>query len=206
MWSPWNKWDFTFWELIGIQTEEKYSTLKVKSLSGEIDIYIDDKYEGTVIDDETYAEINTVEKGSHVVRLKRKSDSNNYYEFIKEITFEPGVEVVMAYDLGPSEIFSEGHVLYTTKSYKANNNPILNIISFPDSVNTFIDGEQIGTTVINGLELDINMQHKIRFEKEGYDSLEFLILPESQENRDKLKGLIINLEVNLFYQPINIVK
>ena len=116
------------------------------------------------------------------------------------------MEVVMAYDLGPSEAFSEGHILFTSKNYKKNQNPVVNIISSPEDVNVFIDDEQIGTSPINELELDLSRQHKIRFEKTGYDSLEFMILPEDQESRDKLKDLTINLEVNLFLQPVKIIK
>ncbi len=207
IWSPWNSWDFSFLSLIGIDKDSTYSTLKVKSLSGSIDIYVDEKLEGNVVDDESFAEINTIKEGMHLIKLQRKSEAGNvYFELNKEINFISGVEVVMAYDLGPSEAFTEGHILYASKNFKKNENPILNVISAPIEVNVFIDDEQIGTTPLNELELDISRQHKIRFEKDGYDSLEFMILPEDQESRDKLKDLTINLEVNLFLQPVKIIK
>lgn len=207
IWSPWHNWDFSFLSMIGIENDNSYSTLKVKSLSGSLDIYIDDKLEGSVVADESFAEINTIKEGMHLVKLKRQSENGDiYFELNKEINFISGVEVVMAYDLGPSEAFSEGHILYTSKNYKKNQNPVVNIISSPEDVNVFIDDEQIGTTPISELELDLSRQHKIRFEKTGYDSLEFMILPEDQESRDKLKDLTINLEVNLFLQPVKIIK
>ena len=102
IWSPWHNWDFSFLSMIGIENDNSYSTLKVKSLSGSIDIYIDDKLEGSVVADESFAEINTIKEGMHLVKLKRQSENGDiYFELNKEINFISGVEVVMAYDLGP---------------------------------------------------------------------------------------------------------
>lgn len=68
IWSPWNSWDFSFLSLIGIDKDSTYSTLKVKSLSGSIDIYVDEKLEGNVVDDESFAEINTIKEGMHLIK------------------------------------------------------------------------------------------------------------------------------------------
>lgn len=206
-WSPWNDWDINFLQLIGIDTQPKLATLKVKSLAGNIDIFIDEQNMGSVTADDEFAEITTISKGEHLIQLKRLTEKEGiYYELSRKLNFEPGVEVVIAYDLGPSEEFSEGHILYTAPNFNKDSAPDLNIISEPDDVAVFLDDSQIGTTPLKELELDISKQHKVRFEKQGYDTLEFILLPESQEARDKLKGLSLQLEVNLFLQPMKLIK
>lgn len=206
LWSPWNDWDINILRLIGIDTQDEYATLKVKSLAGTIEILVDDLVEGTVNPEDGFAEINTITKGDHMIKLRRPETINeNYYELNKKINFEPGIEVVIAYDLGPSQIFSEGHILYTTKRYGDYLEPELNILSNPSGVSVFIDETEIGSTPVKGYELDIKAQHTVRFELQGFDPLEFVLLPESQEARDELNGLSLNLEVNLFLQPIEIL-
>lgn len=206
-WSPWNDWDINFLQFVGIDTQEKYATLKVKSLAGSLQIFVDDESMGTVSADEDFAEITTIEKGEHLIKLKKESEEEGvYYELNRKINFEPGVEVVITYDLGPSELFSEGQILYTSTNFSDTEVSKLNIISEPNEVAVYLNDSLIGTTPLKELELDITRQHKIRFEKQGYDTLEFVLLPESQEDRDKLKGLSLHLEVNLFLQPVKLIK
>lgn len=205
VWSPWQNWDLNILELVGIETTQDFASLKVKSLAGEIEIFVDDELLGTAnAEDVDFSEITPVSIGEHTIVLKRKDDADKYFVMTKKLNFEPGVDVVIAYDLGPNEYFSEGHVLFSRKNFSAANDVLLNISVNPVAANIFVDGIQVGTAPLNDIKLDITKQHKLKFEKVGFDPLEITILPEKQEDRDKLMGLTLDLEVNLFAQPIKI--
>jgi len=202
-WAPWNNWNLNIFNLFGIESSEKYATLKVKSLQGIVSIYLDDELKGSATDNSDFAEINPITPGEHTVTLKKESNGN-YFQFSRKVNFESGMDVVISYDLGPTQNFSEGHILYTRKNYLNSNNPRLSIFSSPEDVSVYLDENLIGTTVVKDLELDKSIQHKIRFEKKGYDTMEITVLPENQADRDKLKDFDLILEINLFLQPIKI--
>lgn len=205
LWSPWRKWDINFLQLLGIDGQEDFSSLKIRSLAGELDIYIDGELKGSAnVADNDFAEITPVTVGEHLVTIKRKAEGAKYFELSRKINFDAGVDVVVAYDLGPSAAFSEGHILYSRRNYDGTDSPKLSISTNPDTVEVFLDGVSVGTAPLKELQLDITKQHKVKLVKPGYDSLEITILPEKQEARDLLKNLTLNLEVNLFAQPIKI--
>jgi hypothetical protein len=203
IWAPWYRWNFNFLSLFGIENVEKYSDLKVKSLSGEIEIYVDKEFKGSVTDNEDFADI-TLKVGDHAIELKRRSPAN-YYSFNETITFEQGVEVDVAYDLGPSETFSEGYVFYTKKNFTNDGKPKLNIYSAPDMTKVFIDDIFIGESPLRSIDLDISKQHTVKFQKDGYDDLVFTILPENIEDRQKLVNFDLIIETKLFLQPVKII-
>lgn len=204
-WSPWTNWNIDVLQLIGIDTKKDFASLKVKSLSGEVEIYIDNELQGTAnAQDTDFSEITPVMVGEHLISLKRKGADNKSYVMTKKLNFEPGVDVVIAYDLGPNEYFSEGHILYSRKNYSLQNDVLLNITMNPQAAEIYLDGTLIGTAPLNNIELDNSKQHKLKFVKTGYDPLEITILPEKQDARDKLLGLTLDLEVNLFAQPIKV--
>jgi hypothetical protein len=204
IWSPWNSWNINFYNLFGIENAEKYSGLKVKSLSGEVYIYVDNKFEGTITDNEDFADIGSIQAGSHTVALKRKQE-NNYYILEKKINFEEGVDVVIAYDLGPNEKFSEGHVFYAKKNYLNEGKPKLNIYSVPDRTKVYMDNIYVGDAPLVNIDLNLDLQHKIKLQKVGYETLEFTILPEEIEIRKKLSGFDLIIEAQLFLKPIKTV-
>jgi hypothetical protein len=204
VWSPWYAWNINFYKIFGIENVDKLSSLKIKSLSGEVEIYVDNEFQGSVTDNEDFADIGSLNPGNHDIKLKKKS-SGEYYVFERSILFESGVETVIAYDLGPNEKFSEGHIFYAKKNYANDGKPQLTIYTVPDMTKVFVDGIFIGETPLRGVDVDINSQHKIKLQKAGYDDLEFTILPESIDARKKLQGFDLMLEAKLFLQPIKIV-
>jgi hypothetical protein len=204
LWSPWNNWNINLLNLFGIDSNEKYSTLKVKSIQGSFNIYIDDEINGSATDNSDFFEINPITPGEHTISL-RKESNGNYFQFVRKVNFEPGLDVVVAYDLGPSQSFSEGHILYTRKNFLNTKNPRLSVYSSPEDVSVYLDDILIGTTVIKDFELDKAIQHKLRFEKKGYDTMEIMILPEDIADREKLSNYDIIIEANLFLQPVNII-
>ncbi|MBW7953613.1 MAG: PEGA domain-containing protein [Candidatus Dojkabacteria bacterium] len=204
-WSPWQKWDLSFSRLLGIDAREEFAALKVKSLAGDLDVYLDGELVGQVSAEEDFLEVFPIDPGEHTVKLVRNS-TISYPEVIKKLNFEPAVDVIIGYEIGPNEAFSEGHILYARRSYTANENPLLEIYSVPEAVRVLLNGEEIGQTPLRSISLPLDTKHKLRFEKDGYDSLEIEILPDNQSDREKLKNTVLTLEVNLFAQPIPIVE
>jgi len=204
LWSPWYKWQINIYNLLGIENNEKYSSLKITSLSGEIEIYIDDEYQGSVTDNEDYVDIASIKSGEHHIALKRKSQTE-YFVYEKTIIFEQGAEVVIAFDLGPNETFSEGHTFYTKRNYINIGKPRLFVYSAPDMTKVFIDDILVGETPLLNVDLDLSQQRKVRFQHDGYEDLEFTILPDSIESRNKLLDFDLIIEAKLFLKPVKVV-
>ncbi|HLD03706.1 MAG TPA: PEGA domain-containing protein [Candidatus Dojkabacteria bacterium] len=201
-WSPWSNLNFSLLNIFGISSVEKFATLKVKSLAGEIEVLIDGEYQDSVKSESDFLELTQINPGEHLIVLQRKGMD---YQVTRKINFEHGVDVVIAYEIGPTQEFSEGHILYTRKSFASEANTLIEIFSTPEHIKVFLDGVLIGETPLKDLDLDISGKHKLRFEKTGYDSMEIEVLPETQEERNKLKNLLINLEVSLFTRPVRVV-
>ena len=204
LWSPWYGWNLNIYNIFGIENVDKLSGIKIKSLSGEIEIYIDGQFEGSVTDNEDFADISSLKPGNHSVKLVKKSNTD-YYVFERNILFEAGVEAIIAYDLGPNEKFTEGHIFYAKKNYANEGKPQLTIYSNPDLTKVFVDDVFLGETPLRNIDIDLNSQHKIKLQKIGFDDLEFTILPEDIESRNKLQGFDLILEAKLFLKPIQIV-
>lgn len=205
VWSPWQKWNISPVNLFGISSKEEYSGLKVSSLSGEIDVYLDDEYQGTAVSGEEFFEVFPVDPGEHIVKLSRKAEGAIYADIVRKVNFEAGIDVVVGFDIGPTEDFSEGHILSARKSFAGKEDPVLEIFSVPDNIKVSIDETYVGETPLKNIPLDISNKRKLKFEKAGFDTLEIDILPENQADRDKLKSKVLTLEVNLFTRPVKIV-
>lgn len=207
IWSPWLSWRIDLASIFGVNRPDSISGLQVSSLSDEIEIFIDNKPIGKVTRESSPFIVDRVEPGERLVTLKKTGEfSSNYSNLNKLITFEENSSVVMAYSLGPDEAFSEGHVIYTTQKDSISAKSKLNVNVNVDEFNFTYDGlppERILGRSIS-LDLDLNSQHKIKISKTGYESLEFTILPETQEDRDKFKNFDLNIDVNLMLQPVEV--
>ncbi|KXK26209.1 MAG: PEGA domain protein [candidate division WS6 bacterium OLB20] len=204
-WSPWQQWDFSITSILGIESKDEFSALKVKSLGGTLEVFVDGQSFGETSADEDFLEVFPVEPGEHTVRLVRKADAD-YTEIVRKINFEPAVDVIIGYEIGPNEQFSEGHILYARRSFTAQGDPGVEVYSSPEKVNVQLDGQDIGQTPLKDIALTTDRKHTLAFSKPGYDPLEIEILPENQADRDKLKNMILTLEINLFAQPVRIVE
>lgn len=207
IWSPWLNWKIDLADIFGVRKPDSIAGLQVSSLSGEIEIFIDNKSIGTVNREGSPFIVDRVEPGDHLVTLKKTGEfANTYATFNKLLTFEENSAVVIAYSIGPDEVFSEGHVIYTTKKGSDAVESKLNINLNVDDFSFSYDGlppERI-TGKSTSQALDLNSQHKIKVSKLGYESLEFTILPETQEDRDKLKNFDLNLDIQLMLQPVEV--
>lgn len=206
-WSPWQNWDFQWINLFGIESRQDYSSLNIKSFEGDLEVYIDNELQGTVGEDDGFLEISPLKEGEHTVRLQRpQSESDFFNVFERRLNFENNADVVIGYDLGPTSEFSEGHILSARKSFTVGKDPVLDIVSPLEGVNVKLDGSDIGKTPLRSIPISINSKHTLSFAKDGYDTLEIEIFPDSQEDRNKLKDLVLNLEVNLFLKPVDIAQ
>ncbi len=207
LWSPWLQLNISISKLFGVEEPDSISGLEVYSLSGELEVYIDEeKAEGTAVFNESPLIIDEVEPGNRLIRIIRKSDfPDSYWSFSKLINFEQGKTVVITYNLGPEEQFSEGHVITVSKSdlQADSNRAVINFKANVSGANLFIDDAPFVITTKELSEtLALNKQHIIKVEKPGYETLEFTILPKDQEDRDALKGYDINVDIYLMAQPI----
>lgn len=203
-WSPWQNWNVHWTNIFGIENREEFSGLKVKSFSGELEVFLDNNSVGKITDKDSFLEVFPIDPGEHTVKIVRP-DNNGYYEELeRRLNFEKEVDVVIGYDLGPSKLFSEGHVLTSRKSYTVGQNPTLDIVSTLEDVDVKIDGKDIGKTPLRSIPMSIDATHVLSFNKQGFDPLEIEIFPAEQSERDKLKDLVLNLEVTLFAKPVEL--
>src|SRR3990170_1480448 len=131
IWSPWQNWKLDLPSILGIESKERFGSLKVKSLAGEIDVFLDGEFKDTASDDEEFLEIVPVSVGEHTIRMVRR-DEPEFPEVIRKLNFEAGADVIIGYEMGPSEHFSEGHIFYARKSYESKGKPILELFTTPD--------------------------------------------------------------------------
>lgn len=203
-WSPWQSWNFEWINIFGIDSRDSYSGLKVKAFSGELEVFVDGNSAGVTSDQESFLEVYPIEPGEHNIKIVRPNNDGFYSEFERNINFEKDVDVVIGYDLGPSSLFSEGHILTAKKSFTKGVEPTLDILSTVDDVDVKLDGRDIGKTPLRSIPIGIDSTHILTFSKKGFDTLEIEILPTEQSERDKLKDVELSLEVNLFAKPVEL--
>lgn len=206
LWSPWLGWDLNISRLFGVEKKEEISGLQVISLSGDIEVFVDGVTVGSASKD-NFLIVDRVTPEEHLVTLKRKSDIRNaYWSFNELISFEADTQVIVSYNLGPEEEFSEGHVIYATKKSDLAKSSVLNVEVDTEDVAVQLD--DIPTQRITERKLTevltFDKQHRVVITKSGYESLEFLILPESQEDRDILQDYDINVKVRLAALPVKV--
>lgn len=207
LWSPWLNWNLNIGGLFGVERTKVFSGIQAYSLSGEVELFIDDQLLGTFDPETSPLVIDSIEAGEHLVSLKRISAvPNAYWEFSKLVTFETGAVTVTSFNLGPSEEFSEGHIIYPVEKIDQSAPTKVNIKA---NVSDF--SVQIGNVEPQNVpdhtytsNLSLGQQHKIIISKLGYERLEFVILPASQEERDKLQHYNLNVDVQLMLQPVNV--
>lgn len=205
IWSPWNSWNFSLTQLLGVEPPPQIGGLQVTALAGEIEVFIDGESQGKVTTETSPLSIPAMTPGERQIRLTRLSTVDGaFWEFNRLIKFESGVDVVLSYELGPTQEFSEGHVIYATKATDQVNGIRLNLDSSVDGAKVFVDNQEVGTTPLVASVISKDIQHVFRIEKQGYETQEFKLLPDAQESRDKITGYNLNVIVDLFMQPITV--
>lgn len=207
IWSPWLRWNIDLANIFGVSKPDSISGLQVSSLAGEIEVFIDNNSVAKVTPDISPFILDRVTPGDHLVTLKRTGEfADSYSTFNKLITFEENSAVVIGYNIGPDEVFSEGHIIYTTKKENSNSDSKLNITVNTKDFNLTFDGLPVEKVESNTkvMSVDFSRQHEIKIGKSGYESLVFTLLPEMQSDRDKLKNSDFNVDIQLMLQPVEV--
>ncbi len=207
IWAPWNSWNLSWQKILGLEKPEGLSGLTVYSLGGSMEVFIDSKSEGEVSPVSSPLEIDAIDPTEHKIELVRKgTEEDSYYKFSRTLNFEPGINSILSYELGPTREFSAGYIFYASSKGSIESKTTILINSNPDGAKVSLDDLPIGNTPIRNLDIDISKTHKLKFEVDGYEPLEFEILPVNQKDRDKLKGYDLVVESNLFRLPTGVVQ
>lgn len=207
VWSPWNRIDFSWKRLLGIEKPIGLAGLTVYSLGGNMEVKIDSESKGEVNLANSPLEIDGVEPGEHQVELVRKgSQEGGYAGYFKNLNFEGSINSILSYELGPTGEYSSGYVFYAVSKGNFNGQASLSITSKPDQAKVSLDGVGVGNAPIRDMKISLNQTHRLKLEAEGYEPLEFELLPTNQVDREKLKDYSLAVEVRLFKIPINIVE
>jgi hypothetical protein len=207
LWSPWLYFDINLKPLVGLKESEKISGMQVFSLSGEMEVFVNDESKGKVTPENSPLVVDRINPGENLVGVKKTNEfKESYWQFSKIINFETGTDVILSYDLGPTSSFSEGHIIYAVEKVDKEKTTQLNISTNIDGAKVQIDNlpavQVQDQKIAQGISLD--NRHKIVVSKSGFETLEFTILPERQEDRDIFKNFDINVEVQLMYQPVTV--
>jgi len=188
--------------MLGLKQQDKLSGLQVYSMNGEIDIEIDGEPVGSVNVEGSPLDIYEIEPGDRLITLINKSE--NSYKYNRIIRFVPGINTVIAYEIGPNERFSSGYLITATPSI-ATNESFLNIAGYPSKSKVYLNGEMIGEAPISRYSLKLDSSLVIKIENENYEELQFNLLPEDDEARSNLKGYDLNIEFRLFEMPFEVI-
>ncbi len=206
--SPWRNFNFDFSSIFGFNSQPEFSTLLVSSYSGELQIYVDSELRGSVGPEGSPFEIEDVIPGVRLIELVRVSDSGIYSKFQQEVNFMPRITTVIAYELGPTDAFSAGHIITPNLNFTNQGATNLNI-SGQEEVNVTLNSALLGTTPIQSVSINPTTTNAIKLEKEGYETMNIVIAVggegASSENAQDLRNVDININAKLFLKPLRVV-
>lgn len=199
---PWDRASTLKDKLLG--KGEDYSSLKVYSLGGDMKVFVDGEETGTVREDDAFLEIVPITAGDHEVKLVREATHGGFYEdFVRVINFEKGFDTAVSWAIGPSVESSSGWILFAQqKASEKSGFTQINLSCKPSDCNITMDNEVEYTAPISRMELSLDKQHTFKAKSSGFQDLEFLVLPEEEEDRNMLEGYELFFEVNLYQIPI----
>lgn len=182
------------------------SQFTIESISGDYDIFIDDKNVQSVRD-KTFKTIPNIEPGLREIKLKRTVEGkveDFFYVFEREIFFLPGFEVKFSWDAGPSLDSSTG-VLQYFKDHIGNKGVELFLLTTPkiDTLVSINDNQKKEN--LNNYNLATNKITNILIEpvEKGFEAAQVKIdLSQSFSSASKLNSnLQLIVEVFLYKQP-----
>lgn len=207
LWSPIRLWETEVASLFGVESPNPISGLQVFTLSGELEVFIDNELNGSVTIENSPLIIDDVIPGERFIQIKRKSEiANAYWEFNELIPFEENQTVVVTYNIGPSEAFSGGHII-TTKEKVTSDEENLRILANSPDIEITIDDISIELAEFPYIwNIDLESQHILRASGIGYEPFEFTILPRDPLERQSLEDYVITVDIRLMRQPVNIIE
>lgn len=203
--APWQYLEHSPLELLGIKHPEKFARLQVTALAGDVQIWVDDELKGSVGPEGSPLLIEDIAPGQRLVKLIRKSENEKHYIRFERLTnFSADIDTVIAYELGPTNDFSGGHVISAFKNYADPNGTKLNITTVPGGAKVILNNKELGNAPLSGITLDTSVVNRLKLELLGYESIEMNLLSDDATQREKLKGYEINVEANLFLLPLRV--
>lgn len=205
LWSPWKSLNISLGSILGIEPPQTFARLQLSSLGGELEVSIDGEKKGSVGPEGSPFLIEDIQPGRRVVKLSRVASGNAEYAVLERVLdFSAEVDTVIAYEIGPNQNFSEGHIITAKKNFLAPNDTVLSVETQPDEVEILLNGNSIGMSSLSGIKLNLEGENKLVLRKPGYEEMQISLLPEDTAARNKLIGYEILVEANLFLLPIRI--
>lgn len=170
------------------------ASLQVTCFTGKCTVFVDGQKKG-----ETPLDILDITPGEHTIKLEKVSTNSEFYTTTtKKINFIRATKVYVEWELGPSRLFSQGHVL-SFKERRHDTEPVLSITSDQSEVDVKIDGIAVGEVpFLADKDLLKEGSHKITLSKVGYIDREIEV--------DINYEFVALLEVDLMALPIEIQK
>ncbi len=207
VWSPWNRLDFSWKRILGLEKPSGFAGLTLYSLGGNMEVKIDGESKGEVNLANSPVEIGEIIPGEHDLELTRKgSEEQGYTRYFKRLNFVDSINSIISYELGPTEDYSSGYAFYAVSKNNFDGQASLSVNSKPENAKISLDGVPIGNAPLSDIKIALNQTHKLKLEADGYEPLEFELLPTEQADRDKLQDYSLAVEVRLFKIPIDIVE
>lgn len=191
IWAPWSSLLDRFLRTTGLSIK-KPASLSVTSKVGEATVYVNGKSVGTT----PYNE-DGLSAGQYDIKLEKVTDTPEFYTvFERSIDIEEGTQVIINWELGPSDEFSSGEIYFFKERLDSTKiDSSVSIIPHPDSTIVYFDGEIQEESPI--IVKDVKEgRHKIKVEQEGYMSAEYDVQTKP--------GYDLFIEFRLFPIPITI--
>lgn len=189
--SPWKAIGDKILGVVGLSVSSPVS-ISVNSKEGNLRVFINDKEEGT-----TPLELNNLSPGSYKVKLVKDTNTPDFYtEFERAFDIEEGTQVVINWELGPSNEFSSGEIYFFKRNLdEQSDESTVSIIPHPDNASIYFDGaKQSGPPfVLDGIK---EGRHKAKVEQDHFIDTEIDI--QTKEGYD------LFLEIRLFPLPVDI--
>ena len=189
--APWQNIKDLIMRTAGI-SHSSQASISITSKVGQAKVFLNEKDYG-----ETPFEKNDLKPGKYKIRLEKVSNQVDFYNtFERTIEVEKGTQVVIDWEIGPSEEFSSGEIYFFKERLTTTEaNSTVSIMSYPEDANIHFDGaRQVGTPiVINDVK---EGGHKIKTSKDGYIEEELDVVCKS--------GYDLFVEVRLFPVPVDI--
>lgn len=205
LWSPWKSLNISLGSIFGIEPQTDFAQLYLSSLGGELEVSVDGEKKGSVGPEGSPFLIEDIEPGRRVVKLARVPNGNaEYISIEKVLDFSSDVDTVIAYEIGPSLNFSEGHIITARKNFLSPNATTLNVVTQPNEVEVLLNGNSLGQSPVNNVSLNLGGENRLLLRKPGYEEMQITLLTEDAAEREKLVGYEIFVEANLFLLPIRV--
>lgn len=207
LWSPWLQWNISLNDVFNVEEPESIAGLYVYSLSGTLEVQVDGESQGVVTPEDSPLILDTITPGDRLVTITRSAlIDTSYWTFNELITFTEGVNVVISYNIGPTEEFSEGNIVSAVeKPLDQELNEITIQVNTEDAFVTLDNTpvQEINPTSFREL-IDLSTQHEITVSKPGFETFTFTVLPDTQEERDDLQNFNFVVNVQLLQIPVQL--